>query len=252
MAWDPAQYGRFAGPRLQPGLDLIARLPDAVPGPVVDLGCGDGDLTALLAARFGRAEGIDSDPAMLAAARQRHPALAFAPMAIEDWVAAASGDHGLVFSNAALHWVEGHERLFPALLERLAPGGTLAVQMPRSMVLPSHRLLAEIAAEPEWDGRAGIRTDWVWDPERYHDLLAPLTARLEIWETEYLHVLTGADAVFEWVKGSALTAVRAALDDAAFRRFCARYRESLRALYPRRADGRTLYPFRRLFLLACG
>jgi len=250
MAWDPAQYGRFAGPRLQPGLDLIARLPDAVSGPVVDLGCGNGDLTALLAARFGRAEGIDSDPAMLAAARQRHPTLAFARMAIEDWMATAPGEHGLLFSNAALHWVEGHERLFPALLDRLAPGGMLAVQMPRSMVLPSHHLLAEIAAEPEWDGRAGVRTDWVWAPERYHDLLAPLTARLEIWETEYLHVLTGPDAVFEWVKGSALTAVRASLDAAAFARFAERYREGLRRLYPSRPDGTTLFPFRRLFLLA--
>lgn len=250
MRWNPSQYGRFAGPRTQPGLDLIARLPDREVRTVVDLGCGSGELTAALAARYLQATvtGVDSSEAMLERASERYPELRWVSGDIATWRPHAPFD--VVFSNAALQWVEGHEALFPRLLEAVAPGGTLAVQMPRNFDAPSHVLLREVAAEPRWAGRIALRSEPVWPPERYYTLLAPRVAGLELWETEYLHVLEGEDPVLEWVKGTALLPVQAALEGAERDAFVATYRERLRQAYPRRADGKTLFPFRRLFLLA--
>ena len=248
MRWNPSQYGKFAGPRLQPGLDLLARLPELAPNRAVDLGCGTGELTQLLARRFPGAEvvGIDSSAEMLEKARARFPELRFAQGDIADW----QGPVDLLFSNAALQWLDGHAQLLPRLLAQLAPGGIFAAQMPRNFDAPSHQTMRAIAAEPRWAGRVKLREEPVFRPERYYDLLRPHCAELEIWETEYLHVLEGEDPVLEWTSGTALLPVKAALEGEEREAFIARYRGALREAYPRRADGRTLFPFRRIFLLA--
>ena len=169
----------------------------------------------------------------------------------------------LIFSTATLQWLEGHAELFPRLMRQLAPGGVLAVQMPRNFAAPSHALLREIAARAPWAERlrpltaAGtgqaslLRLDPVGPPAFYYDLLRPLASGgLDLWETEYLHVLTGEDPVLEWVRGSALRPVLAALPAAEAAGFERDYAAALRAAYPRRADGRTLLPFRRIFMVA--
>jgi trans-aconitate 2-methyltransferase len=175
---------------------------------------------------------------------------------IARWSAPAKG--ALVFSNATLLWLGAHEQLFAHLLRQLVPGGVLAVQMPRNFDQPSHVLMRETAAEGPWAERLRpVRGDNtvlgdepVMAPERYYDLLAPLASgALDLWETEYLHVLTGADPVLDWVRGTALRPVTAALAGAEREAFLAAYGAKLKKAYPRRGDGKTLLPFRRLFMI---
>ncbi len=252
--WDPAQYGRFEAPRLRPALDLIARLGEVVadPGLVVDLGCGQGHVTALLAVRWPEAEviGVDTSPSMLADARRDHPGLT--------WVEGDAAAHqaprppDVCFSNAALHWLADHEALFPALLGRVAPGGVLAVQVPGMWEAPSHTTAFALAAEPRWADRlAGAhQPEPVLPPEQYLDVLEPVAAEVEVWTTTYHHVLTGEHAVVEWFKGSLLRAFVSRLEPDEADDFVATYTERVAPHYPRRPDGTTVLPFRRLFVLA--
>lgn len=253
--WDADQYAKFADARLQPGLDLLNRVPPIAPATAIDLGCGAGALTGALATRFpaARIVGVDRDATMLARARETHGgALAaridWVDADIADWEPPAPVD--LIFSNAVLHWLPKHAALFPRLLAWLRPGGVLAVQMPRNFSEPSHQILRSLAADGPWADRLKIPARPVLDMTGYWDLLAPRTAGLDLWETQYLHRLTGPDPVFEWTKGTALTPIRATLSEAEFDDFAARYKARLLEAYPQWPGGETLYPFRRLFFLA--
>ncbi len=247
--WDPAAYAAFRGLRLRPALDLLAQVPDLPPGDVVDLGCGDGAAAGALAARFPgrRLIGVDASPAML------ERAAGYAAKVQADIAGWQPGSPpALVFSNAALHWLADHAALMPRLAACLAPGGTLAVQMPVNHMAPSHRFLRDIAQAmfPDRFDFAGYRPP-VAAPAEYWALLAPLGA-LTVWETEYLQPL-GPEADGHPVRAfTASTAMRPFLDrltaeEAA--RFTARYDEALDSAYPRLKDGGALFPFRRLFLI---
>jgi trans-aconitate 2-methyltransferase len=252
IAWDADQYLKFSGPRTQPARDLVARVPLAAPRSVVDLGCGPGNSTEMVALRWPDAEvtGVDSSPEMLAEARRDHPEMRWIQADITEF--SAPGAHDLIFSNAALQWVPDHDRVFPALLDALPPGGVLAVQMPRNFAAPNHVLLRETAAEARWAARMPDegRLMPVGDPGFYHDLLAPLAARLDIFEIEYLHVLDGPDGIVEWMKGSGLRPFLQRLEASEHGDFLASYLDRVKQAYPRRASGKVLFPFRRIFLLA--
>jgi len=252
MAWDPQQYLAFAGPRLQPAIDLLARIALDAPGNIVDLGCGPGNVTPLLRGRWPAARilGLDNSEAMLARARDAVPDAAFEIADIASWRAAAPVD--LVFSNAALHWIDGHDRLLPHLAAQIAPGGVLAVQMPRNFAAPSHQLMLETIEDGPW--RAALAPLWVGAPTQppdfYYDLMAPLARGLDIWETEYLQVLEGDNPVADYTKGTWLRRFLDPLDEPQRSAFEAAYRARIATAYPPQADGRTLFPFRRLFILA--
>ncbi len=252
MSWDPGQYLKNAGPRLRPALDLLAAIPTQAPETVVDLGCGPGNITPLLAGRWPEARilGLDNSPDMLARAREAAPDFTFAEADAATWTAEEPVD--VIYANAALHWLEDHDRQFPRLLAQLRPGGVLAAQMPRNHFAPSHRLMAEAFEAGAWS--PGIPTPRglppVHDPADYYRLLAPLCDDLEIWESEYLQVLEGEDPVKEYTKATGLRPYLAALEGADLARFEADYAARLRLAYPPEADGRTLFPFRRLFLVA--
>ena len=240
---------------MQPGIDLIGRIPDIGAGEVVDLGSGTGYLTSLLAKRWSSAKvtGVDRSSHMLERAAEDYPAddwptLGWQQRDIEAWQAETPPD--LIFSNAALQWLDHHETLFPSLMAQLAAGGVLAAQMPRNYDQPSHVILRDLAAEAPWAGRIPLRTAPVMTPEGYYDLLAPHSASLQIWETEYLHVLTGEDPVLDWLRGTALVPVVEALAGDELEAFLTACGKRLEAAYPRRPDGQTLFPFRRVFLLA--
>lgn len=253
--WDPRQYLRFAGERLRPALDLLAQVPLAAPASVVDLGCGPGNVTAVLRQRFPEAVllGVDGSAAMLDKARLAVPGASFIEGDFANWTPDGAAPN-LIYSNAALHWVGRHETLLPRLASLLAPGGVLAVQMPAMHHAPLRRLQYTVAADGPWaEALRGVGSaPPVLEPGAYWDLLRPHVAALDIWETTYLHVLQGEDAVGEWASGSSL---RPFLDPlpanqrAAFQRA---YADAVRPHYPRRADGATLLPFRRVFLLARG
>lgn len=259
MAWDPTLYLKFGDERLRPGFELLARIGELPEGPLYELGCGTGVHARAVAARWPERmlTAVDRSPEMLAKAAAETSAIRWLEADIADWSAPEPG--ALIFSNATLQWLGEHDRLFPHLMRQLIGGGVLAVQMPRNFDQPSHILMRETAVDGPWAaalapvlaGATVLRADPVAPPERYYDLLAPLAnGGLDFWETEYLHVLEGADPVLEWVSATALRPVLEALgpeDRAAFR---AAYGAKLRRAYPRRADGKTLLPFRRLFLIA--
>lgn len=250
-SWDPAQYLKFADHRLRPALDLMARIPPIAPPTICDLGCGPGTITRLLAERWPEAEvtGVDGSAEMLAKARELAPGIAFVTADLAAW--APPAPVGLVFSNATFQWLGDHQRLFPRLLSRVAPGGVLAVQMPRNFDAPSHRLLAESAGQGPWRDRLRplLRDAPVAPPQVYHRLLAPAAASLDIWEAEYLHRLEGPNPVLEWTKGTALRPLLDALAGAERAAFLADYGRRVAAAYPPEADGATLFPFRRLFMV---
>jgi trans-aconitate 2-methyltransferase len=158
----------------------------------------------------------------------------------------------LMFSNAALHWIDGHAALFPRLVAQLTRGGVLAAQMPRNHAAPSHTAMVEAALDGPWRSRLEplLRRAPTAAPDVYHDILAPHVSQLDIWETEYLHVLEGENPVVEWTKGSALRPLLDALEASDRSGFFNAYASRIAAAYPRRPDGRTLFPFRRLFLVA--
>jgi trans-aconitate 2-methyltransferase len=250
--WDPAQYLTFAAPRLRPALDLLARVPLAAPATIYDLGCGAGNVTRLLAERWPGAAvtGVDASPAMLAQAAAAAPGVRFVEADLAAWAPDRPAD--LVFSNAALHWLDDHATLFPRLIAQLAPGGVLAVQMPRNHGARSHTEMVAAAEAGPWRDRLApiLRRAPTAPPAAYHAILAPCAGRLDIWETEYLHVLEGDNPVVEWTKGSALKPLLDALAGGERAAFVAEYARRIAAAYPPEPDGRTLFPFRRLFLIA--
>jgi trans-aconitate 2-methyltransferase len=250
--WDPAKYLEFAAPRLRPALDLLARVPATAPAVVHDLGCGAGNVTRLLRARWPDAAvtGVDGSAAMLDAARAAVPGVTWIEADIGAWRDPRPAD--VVFSNAALHWLDDHRTLFPRLAAGLAPGGVLAVQMPRNHGAPSHTEMVAAAETGPWAARLrpALRARPVAEPAVYHDILAPHVSRLDIWETEYLHVLEGDNPVVEWTRGSALKPLLDALPEPERSRFLGEYATRVARAYPPRPDGRTLFPFRRLFLVA--
>ena len=252
MPWDPAQYLKFAGPRLRPALDLLQRIDKEAPARVYDLGAGAGNVTRLIQARWPAAHivGVDSSAEMLAKAAAENPAIEWRQADLAAWRPEQPAD--VIYSNAALHWIENHAPLFVALFQSLAPGGVFAVQIPRNFGAPSHTSMGEAARNGPWRARLEplLRPAPVAEPAFYFDLLAPYAARLDMWETEYLQVLEGEHAVKEYTKSTWLAPLLAALDEPERSQFEAAYTELVDAAYPRRADGRTLFPFRRLFLIA--
>jgi trans-aconitate 2-methyltransferase len=248
--WDPEQYLRFTDERLRPVVDLAARIAHPGPRQVVDLGCGTGNGMPILAARFPGAEvvGVDGSAAMLAKARASGFATEQADIAA--WAPAAPVD--VIFSNAALHWLPDHRMLFPKLLGLLAPGGVLAVQMPAMHRQPVRALQDQVARSGSWAAKLSGVTSAppILEPAEYYDLLVGIAAGLDIWVTEYLHVLRGEDPVVQWAKGTSLRPYLAALDPAGQQGFLAAYARALRPHYPPQPDGAVLLPFRRLFIVA--
>lgn len=251
-AWDPAAYTEFVDERLRPARDLIARIPPLEARRIYDLGCGPGWATRLLAARWRGAAvtGVDASAEMLAAARATPADIEWVEGDIGAWTPTEPPQ--LIFSNAALHWLNGHQVLIPRLFGALSPGGVLAIQMPRNYAAPSHRALGEVAEAPRWRKRlTAVLRPWpVGEAEVYLAMLLERAASLDIWETTYWHVLSGENPVLAWVSGTALRPLLAILDEDERKEFVAAYARRLADAYPRRADGRTLFPFRRLFIVA--
>jgi trans-aconitate 2-methyltransferase len=251
MSWNPETYLQFSGPRTRPAADLLARVHLPAPARVIDLGCGPGNSTVLLAARWpaARLEGLDSSPAMLEEARASGIPASWVLADLADWTPSAPYD--LIFSNATFHWLDDQETLLPRLMRSVAPGGVLAFQVPANFDAPSHALIGEVAANPRWRTElAQVRGPASHGAAFYHDLLRPFARDLDVWETTYLHVLEGEDAVYRWVSGTGLRPFVDALAGEARADFIRLYKARLNQAYPRRADGTTLLPFRRLFAVA--
>lgn len=252
--WNAQQYLKFADARTRPAAELLVRVPLSDLPSAIDLGCGPGNSTELLATRWPGAvvEGLDSDADMIARACADYPSLRFRQADLRQWAETAEEEWPLVYANAVLQWTGDHEALFPALLRRVAAGGVLAVQMPRNFQAPSHVEMRRTAAEGPWAGRLeNVRElQDVPGPAFYYDLLAGPGIGLDIWETEYTQVMSGVDAIIDWVRGSGLRPYLARLSEVEQGEFINRYREKLRTAYPVQRDGRVLFFFRRIFIVA--
>ncbi|MEV6395750.1 trans-aconitate 2-methyltransferase [Streptomyces sp. NPDC051907] len=263
--WDPHQYLHHAGLRTRPFLDLLARIPNLAngerPARIADLGCGPGNVTALLADRWPSAHitGFDLSPEMLALAEKDYAGatgdggwLEFQAADAAHWT--PDEPYDLIVSNAALQWVPNHPESFPVWVEGLVPGGAFAFQVPGNFNSPSHALLAELCETPRWRGRLGDhgrRYVHILNTDAYLSRLADLGCEVDVWETTYLQLLGGEDPVLDWVKGTALRPVLTELGDdaAAVDDFLAQYRDLLRKVYPAGPHG-TVFPFRRIFVVA--
>ncbi|QNQ08329.1 trans-aconitate 2-methyltransferase [Sphingomonas alpina] len=254
MSWSAAQYVRFEAERNRPIHDLLARIPMTNVRRGIDIGCGPGNSTELLQARFPSAElsGIDSSADMIAAACKRLPAVHFAVEDIADWH--DPGRFDLILANAALQWVPDHATLLPALIGRLAPGGSLAVQIPDNLDEPAHQLMRDVAAEGPWAATlagAGAAHANRHSPDWYHRALYGRVAGVDIWRTVYYHQLAGGPgAIVEWFKGTGLRPFLDRLDDVQQTAFLERYGARIATAYPAFADGMVLFPFPRLFIVA--
>jgi trans-aconitate 2-methyltransferase len=251
--WDPDQYARYRAYRARPADDLMAQLPhDLPPGDIWDLGCGTGEQALQLQQRYGvRTHGLDSSADMLEKARALPGDVDWVQADIAEW--SPPEPAALIFTNAALHWLPDHAALFPRLVSQLVSHGVFACQMPVSYDAPQHVTLRETAADGPWapalaniDGVKRLGT-----PADYYDWLSPLCRGVEVWTTTYLHVLEGDDPVYEWMLGSGLRPYLEALPIGPGRTaFSAAYRARLSRAFPKHPDGKTLYPFERLFVLA--
>jgi len=252
VSWNPETYLAFADHRERPIAELINRIPAIDVSNAVDLGCGTGNSTAALAARFPGAKllGVDNSPEMLAKARGSLPGAEWCEADIGTWQPPHWFD--LIASNAALQWVDGHDALFARLIGALNPGGALAIQMPRNFTAPSHTLLHETVEDGPWAAKTLplLRRNPVVEPETYYDRLAPHMSHVDIWETTYAQVLEGDDAVYRWTSGTALTPFLAVLEDEECDAFCEAYKTRLNKAYPHAANGKTLFSFTRLFMVA--
>ena len=253
--WNPALYTRFEDERTRPAAELLARVPLDAPRLACDLGCGPGNSTALIAARFPDAEvlGLDSSPAMLESARGRLPDLTFAQADAATWVPERAPD--LIFANAVLQWLPDHATLLPRLFGLLAPGGVLAVQMPDNLAEPTHRLMREVAAAGPWAATIGDpavagRLGRMLEPAAYYDLLAPLAAEVDVWRTAYHHRMADAAAIVDWVSATGLRPFLDPLDSEGRADFLAAYTAVIETAYPPRSDGRRLLAFPRVFIVA--
>jgi trans-aconitate 2-methyltransferase len=251
--WDPQQYLQFERERSQPCRDLVSRIVGSPPSTIIDLGCGTGTSTAILRERWpsARITGLDSSSEMIAVARAGDTSVEWVAGDLRHWAPAAPFD--LVFSNAALHWVPDHGELVPRLLRYLSPGGVLAVQMPVNSESPAHRYIREVANRPSWAARWGSlpAPPAVGSVEFYYTLLAPHCSEVELWVTEYVHVVPDGAAILEWVKGTTLRPYLDRLPVPQGReRFLAEILRGVIDAYPPQTDGRVLFPFRRLFFVA--
>jgi trans-aconitate 2-methyltransferase len=251
--WNPNLYLQFQNERTQPAVDLAARIDLAEPASIIDLGCGPGNSTQVLRARWPRARisGLDSSPKMIQQARADHP--------WGDWILADAASwipaelYSIVFSNAALQWIPKHEELIPRLLNAVRPGGALAVQVPANADSPLHQALLEASEQPEWNSRmAGCREGITYHaPGYYYDLLAPHARRVELWQTSYLHTMATPQALIDWYASTGMKPYLEKLNSLEEKlRFQAEVLRGCMESYPAQKDEKILFPFRRTFFIA--
>ncbi|RMP65316.1 hypothetical protein ALQ18_200002 [Pseudomonas marginalis pv. marginalis] len=251
MTWSAKQYTMFEQQRTRPVRDLVAAIANTDVRTAVDLGCGPGNSTEVLAQRFPQAHitGLDSSDDMLVDARKRLPALNFELADIGAWKPAQAFD--VILANASLQWLPNHATLYPHLVNQLMPGGTLAVQTPDNLDEPAHRLARDVAADGPWSAKIGaVKHNERHSASYYYELLSQQCSTVDVWRTTYLHPLVGHAAVVEWFKASALRPFLAPLSDSEKAAFLEDYQARITQAYPALADGTVLLPFPRLFIIA--
>lgn len=252
-SWSPSEYMRFGDERTRPSVDLASRIAVERPATVIDLGCGPGNSTRVLRQRWPEAHviGLDSSSQMIDAARADEPLEEWILSGIEDWVPSATFD--VVFSNAALQWLPDHYALVERLFQAVAPGGALGFQIPSATFAAVRDLIHSIALDGPWASRMGgpLGELTMESPGLYYDCLSPHARSIDIWETEYFHVMDSAAAIVDWISSTGLRPFLGVLEsEDETRLFVARLNERVCDSYPPQKDGRVLFPFKRTFVVA--
>ncbi|EPR36299.1 trans-aconitate 2-methyltransferase [Desulfovibrio sp. X2] len=251
--WDSGQYLKFKNERTRPSIDLTRRIEHPGPKKVLDVGCGPGNSTEVLARAFPGASilGVDSSAEMIASATAAHPELAFRLCDASRDLASLGADFDVVFSNACIQWVPDHPALLRSLMARLAPGGVLAVQIPLTERAPIHRIIRELTTGPKWGPElSGLRLFHTLPTGDYYDILAAMSDELSLWDTTYHHVLDSHAAILQWYRGTGLRPYLAALDEARAREFEQDVHARVAQEYPLQADGKVIFHFPRFFFTA--
>ena len=253
MKWEPQQYLKFEKERTQPAVDLANRVEQENPGRIVDIGCGPGNSTAVLQRRWPQAEivGVDASAEMLQRAAAQHPGVVWRQADASEGLQGL-GQFDLVFSNAAIQWMPQHERLFKNLFGLLYEGGTLAFHVPYSKEIPLNTVAVGLTQAPQWAPYFPTQPQWpqYHDVRHYYSLLRPYTPRLQLWKTEYIHILDSHEALYEWYNGTGLQPFLDKIPaEEARLAFCEAYKAGLAEAYKPEEDGRVLLPFTRIFCL---
>jgi trans-aconitate 2-methyltransferase len=250
--WDATLYLNFGNERLRPALDLLAQIPSEDPKLIYDLGCGPGNATVHLKQRWPNARivGIDSSADMIQKAKAVNGDIEWQLADLNTWRPDAQAD--LLYTNATLHWLDDHETLLPALLDAVKPGGVMAIQIPNNFSAPSHTSIADVVREGPWQERLKPfqREHPVKEMGEYYQILRPHVTSLNMWETIYHQQLEGEDPVVTWTMSTMLRPLLDQLSESEGAAFVDDYRQRVRKAYPPRADGVTIMPFKRMFMIA--
>lgn len=253
--WNATQYLMFEDERTRPCSDLASRIPLQSPRNIVDLGCGPGNSTAVLASRFPQAHltGLDSSPDMIEKAKKRLPNTQFTLADLISYTPSEPVD--VFFSNATLQWLPSADRInvITRLIDSQRSGGVFALQVPDNLSEPSHEAMRQTVFDGPWEtslkalqrGRDSIQS-----PQELYDHLKPLCSRIDLWHTTYYHVLDGHDAIVEWLKSTGLRPFIDPLSPKEREGFLHAYRNRLKGAYPACYDGKVILPFPRLFMVA--
>lgn len=254
MQWDSAVYLRFKAERTQPSIDLVKRIGLEQPRKLLDVGCGPGNSTQVLADAFPNALriiGIDSSPEMIEAAKDDHPDMEFRICDASDLPSLGEDGFDVVFSNACIQWVPDHPRLIRDMLALLRPGGMLAVQIPMNYQEPIHRIIGELIASDEWRTElASARVFHTLTQEAYFDILAAEAGQFQVWQTTYLHRMPSHEAIMDWYKGTGLRPYLSLLSGERAQAFERAVREEVVKRYPKQRNGEIIFRFPRFFFTA--
>lgn len=251
--WEPDLYLKFVTERTQPAIDLVSRIEMKNPRRIVDVGCGSGNSTTVLRTRWPQATitGLDNSMEMIQAAITSYPA--------GKWIFsdAATWEDGktfnIVFSNAVFQWIPDHRHLLHHWMSQVDKTGVLAFQVPAHYDSQVHQVILEVSRNPKWNkemenARNALTKE---KPGFYYDLLRPLSTNLEIWETIYYHSLESPYAILEWFRATGLRPFLGALSqDEDRQNFEAMVVGGYARAYPPQSDGKVLFPFKRLFVIA--
>jgi trans-aconitate 2-methyltransferase len=253
--WNTNQYLKFNNERTRPARDLLAQIPLASPKHVVDIGCGPGNSTEQLVSQYPNARiiGVDSSPNMLVKARAALPNITFTLGDLRSYSPTERVD--LYFSNAVFQWVPDAERIpvIARLLETLPSGGVFAFQVPDNFLEPSHVAMRETAVNGPWaaslQAHNPLRAPFP-SPQRLYDELKPLVSKIDLWHSQYHHVLDDHKAIVEWVKGTGLRPFIDPLSDEHREQFLKEYLDRITQVYPLLHDGKVMLRYPRLFMVA--
>lgn len=251
--WDSRQYAKFLKERTQPSIDLAARITGVEPAEIIDIGCGPGNSTQVLKDRFPSAHtiGADNSENMIISAREKHPDLDFMTLDASGDMSALNGKFDVVFSNACIQWVPGHEQLLPKMFALLRCGGVMAVQIPMNCDEPIHQIIGRLTNGEKWGSRfPDPRIFYTKTQSEYFDILSGITDDFELWKTTYLHRMGSHDDIIEWYKGTGLRLYLAQLNEAEGAEFISELLAELKQAYPVQKNGEIIFAFPRFFFIA--